>query len=135
MVVTTVKPDKKFSQHGMIHRLAAIILNKVALGNIGLVILIMHQDVIPGLVFWRATPRNLIVPGITSHKDRIYVHDHTAVVEQAVTDALADGESGLFLFHTTTPCPGKPGCIIYDTQACDKFAPVCGTRIIAGHPP
>ena len=54
----------------MIHWFASVASDQVALGNAGLVIFTMHEDVITALVFWRATLCNLIVPDSTSHKDR-----------------------------------------------------------------
>jgi hypothetical protein len=44
----------------------------------------------------RAAPCHLLVPGVTTRKDRIHVNDNPAIVEQAVVDTLAYRESGLF---------------------------------------
>jgi len=128
VVDPTVKINEEVPQHGMIHRFTGIVLDQIALGYIGLLILVMHQYVIPGLILWRACPRNLFVPGIASHKDRIHIHNHAAVVEQAVIDALPYGK--FCLFHIQSHRQGKPYLIIYDTPARDKFAPAGWTRII-----
>lgn len=133
VVDAPVKINKEISQQGMIHRFTASVLGQVTLGNIGLVTFIVHEDVIPGIVFWRAASGNLIVPGITPHKDRIHVHDHAAVVEQPVIDTLTYGEFSLF--HTGSSGPEKLHCIFCDTSTGHKFAPDAGTRIIAANPP
>ena len=115
VVEAPVKTNKVISQQGMIHRFTGSVLDQVTFCNIGLVALIVHEDVVPGIVPGRTAPGNLLIPGITPHKDGIHVHNHAAVIEQAVTDALAYGE--FCLFHMRNPGPGKPDYTCYDRLA------------------
>jgi FKBP-type peptidyl-prolyl cis-trans isomerase SlyD len=117
----------------MIHRFRGIVLDQVALGHIGLAIPIMHEDAIPGFVFWRTTPCDHIVPGIAAHKDRIHVNDHPAIVKQAMIDTLTYGKTSLI--HKKTPQPDNPQHICYDTAVDHKFSMLAGTRIIARQQP
>ena len=96
MADSTVEINKGVSLHRVMHRSPGVVLYQVAIGNAGLVILVMHEDVIPGLVFWRMTPRTPVVPCSDFHNNRIYAHDHTAAVEPAVIDTLSYDEFSPF---------------------------------------
>jgi hypothetical protein len=96
MADSTLEINKAVSRHRLMQGSPGVALYQIALGNAGLVILVMHEDVIPGLVFLRMTPRTPVVPGSDFHNNRINAHDHTTAVEPAVIDTLSYDEFSPF---------------------------------------
>ena len=67
---------------------------QVALGDIGRVLGIVDQHVVPGLVLGRLAARHGVIPLVGTLKGGIDVDDDAPVIEQLVVDQLADPEMG-----------------------------------------
>ena len=61
---------------------------KVALCNVCIVRCIMHQDVIPGLVFWWSGAGHLFIPFIRALELRINVDYNAPIVKQLMVNQL-----------------------------------------------
>ena len=70
----------------MLDRLGALVGLEVALGDIGHVVAVMHQDVIPGLVLRRFRARHRLVPLLGILEVRIDIDNDAAIVEQPVAE-------------------------------------------------
>lgn len=66
---------------------------QVALGNVGLMVRVVYQHVIPGSVLGRACAGHALVPLVATLESRIHIHDDPPVMEQPVMHQLADMES------------------------------------------
>lgn len=67
-----------------------IVRFQVSFRNISLYIAAVHQDMIPGLFFWREGARNLVVPLIRAVKLGVHIDNYAPVVKHAMVDELAD---------------------------------------------
>jgi hypothetical protein len=96
MADSTTKINKGISRDRAIHSLPGVVFYRVVLCNAGLVILVMHEDVMPARAFWLTTPRTPVAPGWDFHENTFNVHVHTAAIEYVVIDALSRDEFSLF---------------------------------------
>lgn len=89
-VTTLLESREQLIQIGMVDRFPGGIRNQVALRYIGSLMKIVHQHVIPRLVFRGFRPGHLIVPLVSALEARIHVNDNTAVAELDMINQLPD---------------------------------------------
>ena len=63
---------------------------QMLLGNVGHVNRIIDKNVIPGLVFWRAADRDLVIPVVCSLKVGINIGDDATIGVFFMVNNLAD---------------------------------------------
>ena len=95
VINTLIEFSKKLVQQRVVDRLVCLIVRKITFRNIGFVVCIVNQHMIPGLVLWRPTPGNLVIPFIGSQEFGVNVHNDSPVIEYPVLDALPDRKLSL----------------------------------------
>lgn len=76
-----------------------VIRSEVALGDIGCVILPVHQDAIPGFVARRAAFGRRFIPFVGFRKNRIDVENDSAIAPFEVADYLPDVKKSFAMHH------------------------------------
>ncbi len=59
---------------------------EITLSDIGFAIVLVHQNPIPGLVFRRSAPGNLLIPFFSPLKYGIDIDNHATIVKQLMVD-------------------------------------------------
>jgi len=92
----SVAPISEFAEEAIDERMVdwflQVIFFQVPFCDVSEVLSFVDQDVIPGLIFGRATFRHLLVPLIGTLERCVNVHDDSPISEKQVMDKLADRE-------------------------------------------
>lgn len=99
-VAAVYKSIKDLSNKRMAYRVAKGIGLQIAFGDIGLIIGIVYQYVIPGLILGRLGTGDLLIPLLTALKYRIDVNNNAAVIKELVLDQLSDVKLSALAFHS-----------------------------------
>jgi hypothetical protein len=74
------------------------VVEQMALGDIGCLVPIVDQDVIPGHLFRRPGAGDLLVPLFASAEDRVHINYDASVSESRMDYERARGEPGRLIF-------------------------------------
>ena len=94
---------------GMADRLFAFVGLQITLGDIGLHVAAVDENVIPRPVLGRAGTRRALIPGIAAIELGVDVDDHTAIIEAFVVNQLPNAELCRREWHFFEPlCTSQP---------------------------
>jgi hypothetical protein len=88
------------------NRLLAAVALEMTFRDVGDLVGVVNQHVVPRLVLRGPTAGHRLVPLVVEAEDRVYVDDHAAVVEALVVDQVTGGEERALHFKPPRRCAG-----------------------------